>query len=117
MSDNHKLYSLFIGRYQCPTPHDGHTKLMRVVLDEGKNVCIALRKEDGTNKNPYTQKYRREQFESIFSDEIKDGRVVIIDIPDIEDVCFGRGVGWGVRQIHLDKDIESISATKIREGK
>ena len=110
-------YSLFIGRYQCPTPHDGHIKLIKVVLDEGKNACIALRKEDGTDKNPYTQDYRRKQFERIFKGEIKDGRVVIIDIPDIEDVCFGRGVGWKTRQIKLDEETESISATKIRENK
>jgi nicotinamide mononucleotide adenylyltransferase len=116
MNTNHKEYSLFIGRYQVPEPHEGHLKLLRAVLNEGKNICIGLRKEDGSDKNPYTLKERREAFEKIFSDEIKDGRVIIVELPDIIEVCYGRDVGWGIRQIHLDKETESISATKIRKN-
>ena len=36
-----KKYSLFIGRYQ--PLHAGHINLIRVVLNEGKNVLVALR--------------------------------------------------------------------------
>jgi nicotinamide mononucleotide adenylyltransferase len=110
-----KKYSLFIGRYQVPVPHEGHIKLIRTVLDEGKNVCIGLRKEDGTDKNPFTIAERWAAFEKIFKEEIKDGRVIIVALPDIEEVCCGRDVGWGFRQIKLDEKTESISATKIRE--
>ena len=43
-------------------------------------------------------------------------RVKIIIIPDVDEVCYGRKVGWGIRQIRLSKEIENISATKIRNN-
>ncbi len=43
------------------------------------------------------------------------GRVEIIYIPDITEVCYGRKVGWGIRRIPLPEEIESISGTKIRK--
>ncbi len=37
-------------------------------------------------------------------------------IPDIEAIKYGRGVGYKVEQLQVPKDIEQISATKIRSG-
>ena len=110
-------YSLVIGRFQCLPPHQGHLRLIRKVLDEGKNVLIALRKEDGSKDNPYTQLEREIAFKKFFKKEIKEGRIKIIWIDDIEEVVYGRKVGWDVREIKLDKDTEKISATKIRGKK
>lgn len=115
--NNHKVFSLLIGRYQCLPPHKGHLSLINSVLNEGKNVLIALRQEDGTDKNPYTQEERRKCFNEIYKKEIEEGKVIIIDIPDIEEVCYGRDVGWGIREIKLSKDIEAISASEIRANK
>ncbi len=53
-------------------------------------------------------------FIKAFRKEYGDGRLEILTIPDIEDVCYGREVGWGIRQIKLDEKTEAISATKIR---
>ena len=36
-------------------------------------------------------------------------------MPDILEVCYGRKVGCGIREIRLDGNTESISGTKIRE--
>jgi len=101
-------YSLFIGRFQ--PLHEGHIKLIRSVLNEGKNVCVALRDTDIDENNPYNTKQRTKMFESEFGDKVK-----IIVIPDILEVCYGRKVGWGIREITLDKETEAISATKIRK--
>ena len=105
-------YSLFIGRYQ--PLHTGHIKLMRTVLDEGKNVLVALRDTGINPQNPYSIKERQEMFEKEFKKEMDTATVRIVVIPDIEEVCWGRGVGWGRREIRLDEKTESISATKIR---
>jgi cytidyltransferase-like protein len=110
----HRVYSLIIGRFQGI--HEGHIKLIRTVLDEGKNVCIALRKENGDKNNPYTLYERLQKFEEIFKEEVLNGRVMVIDIPDIEDVVYGRDVGWSVREIRLDEETEKISATEIRKN-
>lgn len=110
-----KIYSLVIGRFQCIPPHKGHLTLINTVLKEGKNVCIALRDTDVDEKNPYDYVQRQRAFYKIYAKEIAEGKVKVIKIPDITDVVFGRKVGWGLREIRLDKSIENISATKIRE--
>ena len=56
-------------------------------------------------------------FYKAFKEYIDAGKMIVISIPDIEEVCYGRKVGWGIREIRLDEATEGISATKIREGK
>lgn len=104
-----KKYSVFIGRYQ--PLHEGHIKLIGKVVNEGKNVCVALRQTPIDDKNPYSVREREEMLWRVFGDKIK-----IITIPDVEDICYGREVGWGIREIRLDVETEKISATKIRES-
>lgn len=101
------LYSLFIGRYQ--PLHQGHIALIKKVLDEGKNVCIALRDTPINTNNPYSIEQRKEMFLKEFGDRVK-----IIVIPDIEEICYGRKVGWGIREIRLGEEMENISASEIR---
>ena len=109
-----KSYSLFIGRYQ--PWHDGHKKLVEKVLDEGKNVCIAVRNTEITESDPYSFVDRWTMIHKSMEKYMKQGKLVIIRIPDIEEICWGRKVGWGRREIHLDEETEAISATKLRNG-
>jgi len=106
-------FSLFIGRYS--PLHQGHIKLIRTVLDEGGKVCIGLRDTPKDDKNPYTIAERMGMFLSEFREEIQDERMIIVILPDIKEIVFGRKVGWGIRQIKLDEITENISATKIRK--
>jgi len=99
---------MLIGRYQ--PFHEGHQKLVQVLLDEGKNVCIALRDTPISDTDPYTIEERTKMINDVFP------QVKVVSIPDIEEVVYGRKVGWGIRQLQLDKETEEISATKIREG-
>jgi hypothetical protein len=102
-------YSLFIGRWQAPQAlHDGHKKLIQKVLDEGKNVCIAIRDTEVDEKNPLTAEKRKELIQAIFP------QAKVIVIPDIEEVIYGRDVGWGIRETRLDKATEAISGTELR---
>lgn len=106
------LYSLFIGRYQ--PWHDGHKALIDSVLAEGKNVCIAIRRTEISESNPYPAIERLRMIRETYPAN-KFPNVEVVIIPDIEEVCYGRDVGWGVREIRLDAETEAISATKIRE--
>ena len=110
LKEHFKTYNLFIGRYQ--PLHEGHKKLVQTVLDKGENVMVALRNTGINENNPYTLEEREQMFEETFGDKVK-----VIRIPDIKSVCYGRGVGYEIKQIHLDKETESISATKIRNEK
>jgi len=105
------MRSLFIGRYQ--PFHEGHKALIRKVLEQGKKVLIALRETEVDQANPYSFEERVAQIRKVFRDE---DQVKIISIPDIEDVCYGRGVGWGIKEIKLDECFEKISATGIRDN-
>ena len=113
---NHKTYSMVIGRFQCLPPHEGHLQLIKKLLNNGKNVFIALRKEDGKENDPYSQHERLFEFEKLFSGEILEGKVIVGFIPDIEEVVYGRAPGWKIREIHLEEEIEKISATKMRKS-
>jgi len=109
-----KKYSLLIGRY---SPwHKGHRALAQALLNEGKNVCIAIRDTEESTNDPYTAEERFCMIHEDLKEQVRKGRVKIIIIPDIEEICYGRKVGWGIREIRLDEEIEAISATKIRGG-
>ena len=41
---------------------------------------------------------------------------VIMEVPNIVDISYGRGVGYTFTQHDLGKDIHDISATKIRKN-
>ena len=106
------MNSLFIGRWQ--PFHVGHKKLIDSVLAEGKPVVVAIRDTKLSDRNPYTVEERREMIKKAYGD---NHNVQVIVIPDIAEVCYGRGVGWGVRELKLDEATEAISATSIRRGK
>ena len=103
--------SLFIGRWQ--PFHAGHKALIGSVLREGGKIVIAVRDTPISEKNPYPLEDRVSHIQSIYK---KNKNVEVIPIPDIKEVCYGRDVGWGIRKIRLKKEIEEISATKIRNS-
>jgi hypothetical protein len=43
------------------------------------------------------------------------GRFVVVALPNITNVLYGRDVGYSVERIVLDEATEEISATKIRQ--
>jgi len=87
---------------------------METVLKQGKPIVIAIRDTAIDHKNPYTTD---ERWQKIHEEMAEYGSLVkIITIPDIHEVCYGREVGWAVRQIHLDSETEAISGTKTREA-
>ena len=104
-------YSLFIGRWQ--PIHKGHIALIESVLKKGKNALIAVRDTKMDKDNPYSVKERKKAIKKVFKRFGK--RVKVIKIDDIEEVCFGRKVGYEINEIKLSEELEKISATKIRE--
>lgn len=101
-------YSFFIGRWQ--PLHSGHKAIIQKVLDEGKSVLIGIRDTEISDNNPYSTDDRKQMFIDYFGDQVD-----FIVIPDIAEVCYGRNVGYLVRELHMSKDIEEISGTKIRK--
>ena len=107
-----KQYSLFIGRWQ--PWHEGHQWLINQRLQEGKNVCIAIRDVEPSEKQPWTSQEVLENIGYELNDLIQQGVVKVIIIPDIESVNYGRGVGYDVIEHEPPNQIKKISATNIR---
>jgi adenylylsulfate kinase-like enzyme len=107
-----KRASLFIGRW-APF-HEGHQALIETVLESGKPVVIAIRDTEVSTNNPYSISERWTMIQEALQ---RWGSLVrIIVIPDIDEVCYGRDVGYDIRKIDLTKDIHEISATRKRQS-
>ena len=110
--DNQAPTALLIGRYQ--PFHKGHKTLVAEALSRTGQVCIALRDVGGIDdSNPYSFETVRDNIINAcveFGDKIK-----VVELPNITDIFYGRGVGYNIEEIVLDEKTQQISATKIRE--
>jgi adenylylsulfate kinase len=107
-------WHLFIGRWQ--PLHLGHKKMFEQVLNDGGNVCIAIRDGEVDEKNPFTVVEVYKNIAKQYADNInlmKNVKVIII--PDVCSVNFGRGVGYDIVEHIPPTEVAEISATKIRE--
>ena len=101
-------YSLFIGRFQ--PLHANHIALIRSLLAEGKRVCVAVMDTVPDERNPYGYAEREEMLRRAFGDTIR-----IVSVPPLEEVCYGREVGYGFRELVLAPELPEISGTRVRE--
>jgi hypothetical protein len=107
-------FSLFIGRWQ--PLHEGHKQMFQQVLDEGGNVCIAIRDVEVDINNPFSSFEVMQNIMDEYSGLIKENRVRVMVIPDICSIEFGRGVGYDIIERLPPKEVSEISATKIRQS-
>lgn len=107
-----KKTAIFIGRFQ--PFHDGHKKLFLNALKKNKQVTILVMDSYKINKkNPLKFNFvKRKIIESLKKYE---GSFVIIKVPVVSEVIYGRKVGYKIRKVILSTEIQKISATKIRK--
>ena len=105
-----KSASLFIGRW-APF-HEGHQALIEKVLHTGKPVVIAIRDTEPSVDNPYSTSERWTRIQEALKDWGSLVRIIVI--PDIDEVCYGRDVGYAVRRIDLTDQLHEVSGTKKR---
>jgi cytidyltransferase-like protein len=104
-----KKYAIFIGRYQ--PYHYGHINLIQQKLDEGIPALIMVRDIMPDEKNPFTTKQTIKMIRDYHDSKGDD--VMVLSIPDIESVNYGRGVGYEINEFTPTEEIGFISATKI----
>lgn len=103
--------AVYIGRFQ--PFHEGHKKMFLKGLKEYGQVSILVMDSQGINKkNPYSFSYVKKKI--IESLKNYKSKYIIIKVPVVGAVIYGRKVGYKIKKIRLSKKIESISATKIR---
>ena len=113
-----------LGRWQ--PWHDGHQELFKRCHALTGQVCIMIRhvptdteandRVPGQDDNPFDI---NEVSARISTALAKDGFTsgvdyVIIQVPNIVDISYGRGVGYTFTEHDLGANIHNISATKIR---
>jgi hypothetical protein len=42
------------------------------------------------------------------------GKFIVVPLPNVAAVCYGRDVGYKIEHIELDRPTQDISATKLR---
>jgi len=125
--DSRKPTTQMLGRWQ--PWHDGHTALFKKALLETGQVCIMIRDVGGIvgedagggrtaaqNDNPFDIHTVKENIRVAL---LKEGftygeEYIIMEVPNIVDISYGRGVGYTFTQHDLGEEIHNISATKIR---
>jgi len=113
-----------LGRWQ--PWHDGHTALFKKALLETGQVCIMCRnvpsdveaneRVPGQDDNPFDFPEVKQRIREALEKEgfTYGENYCIIEVPNIVDISYGRGVGYTFTQHDLGEEIHEISATKIR---
>ena len=109
--NNKKPTAQMLGRWQ--PFHDGHYMLFKEILKKTGQICIQVRDVQGVNDNPFNFDYVKAKISERLEKKYKN-RYKIILVPNITNICYGRGVGYNIEEIVLPEAIQKISATKIR---
>ena len=127
MFDSKKPTTQMLGRWQ--PWHDGHTALFKKALMETGQVCIMIRDVGGIigedagggrtatqNDNPFdVNEVKKNIRVALFKEGFEyGGEYIIMEVPNIVDISYGRGVGYTFTQHDLGEEIHNISATQIR---
>ena len=111
-----------LGRWQ--PWHDGHTELFKRALQKTNQVCIMYRDVggvdagvEGQSDNPFVfEEVKKNIIEGLKLHGYEEGReFVVIKVPNIIDISYGRGVGYTFTEHDLGEKIHKISATNIRK--
>ena len=111
--DNKKPTAQMLGRWQ--PFHDGHYALFEEIIKKTGQVCIQIRDVQGVDDNPFDFETVKKKIEERLSPKYNN-RFKIVLVPNITNICYGRGVGYKIEEIVLSEEIQKISATKIRKG-
>ena len=109
--DNRNPTAQMLGRWQ--PWHAGHQKLFEEILKKTGQVNIMVRDVKGVDDNPFDFETVKKNIEDKLNPEF-EGKFKIMMVPNITNICYGRGVGYKIEEIELSKEIQEISATKIR---
>ena len=128
MFDWKKPTTQMLGRWQ--PWHPGHTALFKKALLETGQVCIQVRDVGGIigtdagngrtvvqDDNPFEFTIVKNNIiQALFEEGFTyEEEYVIMQVPNIVDISYGRGVGYTFTQHDLGEEIHNISATQIRE--
>ena len=102
--------TLQLGRYQ--PWHEGHQALKQEAHKRTEQVLVGVRNTYGTSEKdpmPFSQ------VQELIWNQNKNGNTLILRLPNITNIVYGRDVGYKIEQIDLGATIHAISATEKRK--
>ena len=107
--DRQKPTVQMLGRFQ--PWHEGHRELFKRAHSKTGQVVIMVRDtgEKWFDERDINVDLLRHGYEY-------DVDYIIMYVPNIVNITYGRDVGYKIEQEHMGSEIENISATKIRNG-
>jgi adenylylsulfate kinase len=103
--------TLQLGRYQ--PWHEGHQALKDEAHKRTEQVLVGVRNTYGTSeKDPLTYE---EVERYIHKDNRNHGDTLVMRLPNITNIVYGRDVGYKIEQVDLGEAIHAISATQKRK--
>ena len=127
MFDWKKPTTEMLGRWQ--PWHPGHTALFKKAFAETGQVVIMVRDVGGIvgedagggrtanqNDNPFEwEQVKNNIIDGLRKEDFRENEdYIIMKVPNIVDISYGRGVGYTFTEHNLGEEIHNISATKIR---
>jgi hypothetical protein len=110
LHDWRKPTTLMLGRYQ--PWHEGHHALYEEAQNRTDQVMLGVRNTKGTSsKDPLTF----DEVKGYISQDPYMDKAMVIKMPNITNIVYGRDVGYKIEQIKLGEEIEAISATEKRK--
>ena len=110
LSDWKKPTTLMLGRYQ--PWHEGHHALYFEAEKRTNQVMLGVRNTKGTSdKDPLSF----DQVKFYIDKDPAMSNALIIRLPNITNIVYGRDVGYKIEQVELAPEIQAISATQKRK--
>ena len=109
--DNRKPTAQMLGRWQ--PWHEGHQTLFEEIVKKTGQVNIQVRDVQGVGDNPFDFETVKKNIEQAL--QPYKNRIQVTLVPNITNICYGRGVGYKIEEIVLPENIQKISATDIRK--
>jgi len=98
-----------LGRFQ--PWHKGHNELFKRAHAKTGQVVIMVR---DTGEKYHDRQQMIDELNSLGFELDKD--FMIMDVPNITNITYGRDLGYVIEKETFDKQIEKISATEIRKN-
>jgi adenylylsulfate kinase len=109
--NNRKPTAQMLGRWQ--PWHEGHQTLFEEIVKKTGQVNIQVRDVQGVGDNPFDFETVKKNIEQAL--QPYKNRIKVTLVPNITNICYGRGVGYKIEEIVLPENIQKISATDIRK--
>ena len=103
-----------LGRWQ--PWHEGHLALFKKAIETTGQVCIMIRNMPENNNNPFNSVTVKNNIIKTLKKEgfSYDVEYIIINVPNVVDISYGRDVGYTFTEHNLGNEIHKISGTNIR---